>query len=193
MGEISIYTYLDIILICSGIGFVIENIWLVLRYGYFDNRNMNLPFLLGYGMAVVAIYMLLGTPKNMPDIKYYIIVLILVSAGELILGILVEKICNIHYWDYSSLPFHLTRYTSLFTSMGFAEIITVFMRFCFPQLVMYLSANDTVVMKFVGIVGVIALIFDFLYSFIRMKRTKNHYTKWRVNLIGENLYREKTV
>ncbi len=61
------------------------------------------------------------------------------------------------------------------------------------KLVMYLSANDTVVIKFVGIVGVIALIFDFLYSFIRMKRTKNHYTKWRVDLIGENLYREKTV
>ncbi len=184
MEEFSIYTYLNIILICSLIGFVTENIWLIFRYGYFDNRNMNLPFLLGYGVSFVLLYKLIGLPEEMPDIKYFMSVMFIVSAGEIILGTLVEKVCHIHYWDYSSLPFHLTRYTSLFTSIGFAVAVTLFMRECFPRIAFYLSENETVMMKFVGIIGNIVLFLDFLYSFKKMYEQKSLYKKWRINVGG---------
>lgn len=52
MKAYSIYVWLIIIIICSFIGWIIENLWIMLRFGYFDNRNMFLPFLLGYGMAI---------------------------------------------------------------------------------------------------------------------------------------------
>ena len=48
----------------SFLGFALENIWLSVRKGYMDNRNMFAPFLRGYGVAVMGFYLLLGTPEN---------------------------------------------------------------------------------------------------------------------------------
>ena len=44
----------------SFLGFLLENIWLAARKGYIDNRNMNTPFMLGYGIAVMGFYFVLG-------------------------------------------------------------------------------------------------------------------------------------
>ncbi|MCR5596379.1 MAG: putative ABC transporter permease [Lachnospiraceae bacterium] len=180
MSELTFFTYLNIILICSLIGFVIEDTWLVIRCGYFDNRNMNLPFLLGYGIAVVLFYKLLGVPGDFPDLKYFLCVFVMVSLGEIMLGTTVEKLCHIYYWDYSSLPFHVTRYTSLFTSLGFALIITLFMRYCFPVLSVFLLRHETVPVKIISVAGCIALLIDYFYSFHQMAKTHSLYCKWRV-------------
>jgi hypothetical protein len=43
------YSLQDILIMIAGVsflGFCLENIWLLLRKGYVDNRNMSLPFLL---------------------------------------------------------------------------------------------------------------------------------------------------
>ena len=48
----------------SFFGFVLENIWLAITKGYIDNRNMNLPFLFGYGLVIIGFYTLIGTPEN---------------------------------------------------------------------------------------------------------------------------------
>ncbi len=191
MDDYSIYVYLNIILICSFIGFIMENVWLIFRYGYFDNRNMNIPFLLGYGLAVVAIYKLIGIPKEMPDIKYFATVFLLVSAGEILLGKTVEKVCHIYYWDYSKLPLHLTRYTSLFTSIGFALAISIFMRNCFPKIAYYLSANESVTFEKSGMLGCIVIFLDYVYSFGKMAKEKRLNQKWRVDVMGDKELRER--
>ena len=45
--------YIIVVVAVSILGFVTENIWIGMRFGYFDNRGMMLPGLLGYGMAMV--------------------------------------------------------------------------------------------------------------------------------------------
>ena len=42
------------------IGFCVENIWLAFSKGFMDNRSMCLPFLFGYGIAMIAVYVLFG-------------------------------------------------------------------------------------------------------------------------------------
>ena len=54
-----------LIAVVSFLGFVVENIWLWGTKGYIDNRNMCLPFLIGYGLAIVAIHALFGTPSQL--------------------------------------------------------------------------------------------------------------------------------
>ena len=54
--------YIIVIVAVSILGFVTENIWIGMRFGYFDNRGMMLPGLLGYGMAMVGMFLILGTP-----------------------------------------------------------------------------------------------------------------------------------
>ena len=51
--------------VISFLGFILENVWLAFTKGYIDNRNMTMPFLYGYGMAVISIYAIFGTPQAM--------------------------------------------------------------------------------------------------------------------------------
>ena len=121
---------------------------------------MNLPFLLGYGIAVVGMYLVLGTPKKGHFLLYYSLVFLFVSLGEIALGFTVEEFCGFYYWDYTNLPMHLTRYTSFFTSLGFSALITLFMR--------------------IAIALFIALVVDMLYSFHIMRELGDVYKSWKI-------------
>ena len=59
------YTYYQLGImaaVVSFLGFVVENIWLAMTKGYINNRNMNAPFLLGYGLLILFMYAVFGTP-----------------------------------------------------------------------------------------------------------------------------------
>ena len=58
-----IYSLGIMVAVISFLGFSLENLWLSLTKGFIDNRNMNAPFLMGYGLLVVGMYLLLGTPE----------------------------------------------------------------------------------------------------------------------------------
>ena len=51
--EYNIYAIGIMTAIVSFLGFVVENIWLAISKGYINNRNMNTPFLLGYGLLIM--------------------------------------------------------------------------------------------------------------------------------------------
>ena len=65
LGEYSIASLIIMVAVISFLGFMLENTWLVLTKGFFDNRNMTFPFLLGYGLLVVGMYMIVGTPEKL--------------------------------------------------------------------------------------------------------------------------------
>jgi hypothetical protein len=63
-GEKMKYTYYQLGImaaVVSFLGFVVENIWLAMTKGYINNRNMNAPFLLGYGLLILFMYAVFGT------------------------------------------------------------------------------------------------------------------------------------
>lgn len=64
MKQITIKEDIIMVIIIAFIGFCFEDLWMLFRYSVIDNRNMYLPFLLGYGLFVVLIYYLIGTPKK---------------------------------------------------------------------------------------------------------------------------------
>ncbi len=179
MIKLSFFGALVIIIISSFVGFAMENTWLVLRYGYFDNRNMHLPFLFGYGLAVIAAYYLLGLPEKIMDIHYYLSVVVLVSIGEILLGTLVERTCNLYYWDYSSIPMHITRYTSIPTSLGFGILVTNYMRTVFPAILERICEYESQELTLFAIILVVLLAGDTLSSFYYMYSHKTLYRKWK--------------
>lgn len=192
MKEYTIYAVFLMIGLVSFLGFVVENVWLSLTKGYMDNRGMNLPFLLGYGLAILFIYVVLGTPENPAAwmgrsvsgqkayLEYYIGAFLIVSVGEIILGKLVEKVCGFYYWDYSRLPMHITRYTSVPTSGMFAFIITFFMgKFFTPVMEHFNRIENAGAMAF-SILFVIVLIVDYLFGFGYMVKNGKIYEKYKV-------------
>lgn len=188
------YAWGLMIVVSSFIGFVVENLWLWETKCYIDNRNMNLPFLLGYGLACFLVFVLLGTPNGeggliclhgrYAGLCYYFALFVLVSVGEIALGYAVRTLCGFDYWDYTRLPFHFTKYTSLFTSLGFAALIKEFMRFCFEPIMRFAISQDNLYFRVFIVDLLILLVADFVWSFRYMIRNRNFYVRWMVNRIN---------
>ncbi len=180
----NIYAWCQMIVLCSFIGYIVENVWLLFTKNYIDNRNMNLPFLLGYGLAILGVDLVLGTPEPSLNgiLLYFIELVVAVSIGEILLGTAVEKLCGFIYWDYSRLPLHLTRYTSLFTSMGFALIIEIFMSNFFASAMDLINRLMSPGIEIVSVILAVILTFDFADSFIHMYKRRRQYKKWMLTI-----------
>ncbi|MGN1402828.1 MAG: putative ABC transporter permease [Ruminococcus sp.] len=188
--------HVDSLIIMAGLiaflGFCLENIWLLFTKGYIDNRNMTLPFLLGYGLGALAFYLVLGTPgalritafgigqktRLQKYLLYYLIAFVSVSVGEILLGTAVEKICGFAYWDYTRLPLHITKYTSVFTSLGFALAITLFMGKCFLPIMDWIAKIPPTAAKWTARTLAVLLLTDFAVSFFRMYRSRSLNVRW---------------
>ncbi len=194
--ETLVYAYGVMIAVIAFLGYITENTWLAITKGFIDNRNMNAPFLLGYGVMVLAIYLLFGTPQNLADwgimryipdgaasyLFYYALSFVLVSIGEILLGTLVEKVCGIEYWNYEWIPFHLTKYTSLPTSIMFAGIITFFMSNLFYPIMRGILQMKPQCIKVISVALTALLVCDFLASFYKMYRKQDFNTIWKYEL-----------
>ncbi len=178
--------------VVSFLGFVIENTWLSITKGVIDNRNMNLPFLFGYGMAVVAFATLFGTPEQVSVLGfdlglsrkasvalYYVLAFAAVCIGEQILGTLVEKLCGFEYWNYTWMPLHISKYTAVPTSLGFALAITVFMDQVAGPLMQFVMKMPKERAAVLGAILLVALSIDFVVSFKYMYQERKLYQKWR--------------
>lgn len=202
------YAYIMITAVVSFLGFAVENIWLALTKGYFDNRNMFFPFLLGYGLAVMGIFAVFGTPMNprflgfslnlngtlLKMAVYFLFVMIAVSVGEIILGTVVEKTCGFCWWDYTRLPLHFTRYTSVPTSAAFSLIITAFMYSCFDPLYRFFMSWEDTALRVVALTLAVIMVGDCAYNLGCMYIRKATCRRWRVSVaasVGRSLLRVK--
>ncbi len=180
--------------VVSFLGFVVENIWLALTKGYIDNRNMNAPFLVGYGMLILLMYFILGTPGELLILKkskraipkwaaliiYFVLSFFVVCIAEVALGVIFEKASGIKYWNYSMIPLHFTQYTSVPTSMGFALLITIFMGAIFNPLMGLIMRMDPRIMKWVSIILVVIMMSDLIINFYQMITSRAFVRKWRI-------------
>ena len=177
------------------IGFVVENIWLAFSKGFMDNRNMCLPFLFGYEIAMMLVFFAFGLPhcpkflgmklifnkKYYGYLYYYFIVMICICLGELIMGTVVEKICGYQWWNYSWIPLHITQYTSIPTSMGFAGIVFVVMRYAFDVLMQFFLGFDKNVLLGMSIILGFILTIDMVYNLILMYKNGTGKVRWRID------------
>ena len=180
----------------SFLGFLVENVWLAITKGYINNRNMNAPFLLGYGIMFLFLLFTLGTPESLVQrgvlkksyskkikyIVYFLCSFVAVCIGEIILGTIVERLCCIEYWNYSKIPLHITKYTSVPTSIGFAAMITLFMGKCVTPLMSWIGRLDSVWISILSAVLMIVMVLDFFYSFYKMVVLKDFYLKWEIEM-----------
>ena len=180
------------VIIISFLGFILEEIWIMFRYSTLDNRNMFFPFLLGYGLFIVVLYYVVGVPKKIFNkykfdkpvnfLVYMLICFVLVSVGEIALGLFVEKTGHFYYWNYSSIPLHFTKYTSVPTSLGFALIITLFMNYAYTPLLKKIRKNDKKISIIFILVIIGILVLDFNFSFKRMYENHGKNDLWKINL-----------
>ena len=204
MKAVNFFALCMMIALISFLGFVVENLWLLVSKGYMDNRNMVFPFLIGYGLAVIAIYLLFGTPEKICILKkvigienrtvscgiYFLIVMVCISIGEIVLGTVVEKTCHFYWWDYSDLPFHITRYTSIPTSAAFTTIIVFFMGKLFMPIYNWFLLWDKTILAVVSIGLMTIMVVDYVYSAYYMYTKKKMQRRWRREIPDNWFYRK---
>lgn len=106
------------------------------------------------------------------------------------LGTFVEKYCQIEWWNYSSLPLHIDKYTSLFTSITFGLMITIFMNSIFPiigELAIELCVKGST--KVIWLICLL-LVVDSFYEIQYMVKNKKIHKVWKINLRGRWIDRQ---
>ena len=172
---------LAMVIVVSFLGFCLEHVWILLRHGFIDNRNMRLPFLTGYGLTVLGFYKLAGIPTEENQRAYFAFAFLIVSAGEIVMGKLTEWTMHIYYWDYSTIPLHITRYTSIPTSLGFAAIIVLFMKYGFTAVMAKIAALPAELLRLTRLIMVV-LLYDMMHCYRIMYQTRSHYVVWKHTL-----------
>lgn len=178
----NISTLLLMAVLVSFMGFCLENAFLCIGRGYIDNRNMTLPFLIGYGLAIAGFALILGIPQKGDFLRYFVITCLAVSAGEITVGKTAEHLLGFFYWDYTNIPLHITRYTSVPTSIGFGALITLFMRYWFVPLMAIIAKTPFSNRYAAGLILTALLVLDFGYSFLIMYRRQAPNLRWRFQL-----------
>ncbi|MBE6014390.1 MAG: hypothetical protein E7241_03365 [Lachnospiraceae bacterium] len=187
-----------VIIVASFLGFAIENAWIAIKYGCFENRGMIFPFLFGYGVMIVAVYFLFGLPSNPlffgrpiknnlnKDFQYILCIMITICVGESLLGNTVELVSGYQWWDFSEVPLHIGEYTSIPTSIGFALIIYLFMKNAYTPIVEYANKLDNDNHSRIIIVLMVIIILDYIVSTIFMVRNGDVLRVWRLEFPRDN-------
>lgn len=186
-----------IMLIASFLGYLTETVWVALRHGFIDNRGMHMPFLLGYGIANLIIFLALGGPQSpgltlhgghTTDNEYYRFVFyctevfVLISVCEAALGYAVQFLCGIEWWNYTSLPFHIGKYTSIPTSTGFTLFIYLFQRHVFVPLTDYFVSVNLSGYTYLIVPVMILAVADCVYALLYMFRNGHTYSSFQIEL-----------
>ena len=190
------FALIMVVVVVSFLGFCVENVFISLNHGFIDNRNMVLPFLLGYGLSILAYYFLFGTPNNPlffgKEISFsssfkatfycFTVAFLGVSIGEIILGYATEWCCGIVWWNYTKIPMHVTKYTSVPTSFAFATLITVFMKYMFSPLISAFSKINPIVLGFLSLSLLFLLSLDMLNSALYMFKKHTILNIWKLDV-----------
>lgn len=144
-------------IVCSFLGWFSENVFRAITVGTVDSRFMHLPFLGVYGLCVLALYGLCGTPdsfrilnkrlltggdtKAQRYICYCIIIAAAVNIGEIAVGSFCEAVSGKILWNYSNIPLHFTKYTSVPTTAGITAAVFILMKFGFTPLMRLMQAR----------------------------------------------------
>lgn len=103
----------------SFIGFIWEIILTLIEHNSISKRGFFYgPWLPIYGIGGVLLYMILHRLKD-HHFLCFILSAVIGTTLELTIGIFVNKVFHLRYWDYSDYPFNYAGYICLLSSLGF--------------------------------------------------------------------------
>lgn len=206
---VNVYALILSACIVAFAGFVIENVFRLFCIGVIDDRHRLFPFIAEYGIAYFAIFLLFGTPKNMriftkkititatnkktaaflQTALYFLIVFLCIGLGEITVGLTVEKTMGIKGWNFSNIPLHITRYTSIPTDFAYTSAFTVFMHLFFDNMIDALSEISPKVLKILAIVLTTTILLDSLIMLCHGMMYNKYPSYWRIVLQLKHLKR----
>ncbi len=167
--------------IVSFLGWLMETVFAALPDGRFYDRGfLTLPFCPIYGLSVLAVFFLLGTPREggllfkrvhrfalrLP--LYFLLAVLIPTAAELVTGRFFVGQYGRRLWNYGgySLSFG-GGHICLWFSLLWGVLITLFMWFVFPALRRLVARLSSPAARLLAVLLVLALATDALLNFGR--------------------------
>ena len=136
--------YFLLLMLFSFLGWAFETVITRLQTGKFYDRGfMYMPFCPIYGVSLIIVYFLLGTPnegrgllKNEENpvkrqLLYLPFAFFIPTAAELLVGFFFDALFGVSLWSYSGLPLNFRGYISLPISLGWMALVFLFMKYLF--------------------------------------------------------------
>ena len=119
----------------SFIGWIGEVMYAYKNQKKFVNRGFLYgPFYPMYGACMITIVMLCKIFTNLNPFQFFIVATILTSIVEYLTGLILEKLFNQKWWDYTEDPFNLHGRICLHFSLMFGVLSTIGVKFVHPTI-----------------------------------------------------------
>lgn len=186
--------------IVSILGWCIEKMYFEYILGYQEDRGfLSLPYCIIYGVSIVIIYLLIGTPQTglvgklyrliRGDGKllrkilgriatfalYFVAAVIVSGTAEFITALLFDKMLGVPLWDYSYYDFNIMGYVCLEYSVYWGALITLAMSTLWHLFYKVASLIPFKAILIIDIVFAAVFLADILFNFIYLAVKGKHF------------------
>lgn len=160
----TVYQMFYYFLLYSIIGWFVEVVYMTLETGEFQNRGfLNGPICPIYGFGMVMIIIML-TPITHSPVLLFVVSSVVCTTWELLVGVLMEKVFNNTWWDYSHERFNFKGYICLKVSLLWGLACLIVMKIFHPMMEKIIDYIPYNIGKIVGWAFFIYIIFDSVIS-----------------------------
>ena len=160
--------YLNCFFVYSILGFLLETTVSFVSKNNFQSGILYGPWTPIYGIGVIVILLIsnyfflnLHMPRWLETIIVFFVVSIFLSCLELISGILIEKIFDIKFWNYSSHKYNIGSYISIEMTLIWGLVSIIFIYLINP----IFNNIIKLIPKFISILLLISIICDVILTF----------------------------
>lgn len=175
--EFNIFQLITYFIIYSFLGWIMESTVRTVC----EKKLINTGFLIGpfcpiYGIGAIIMFVFLNSFANKPILLFFISIIIL-TAWEYMVGVLLEKIFKTKYWDYSKQKFNFQGRICLNNSICWGFLGVIFVKYIHPFIQNVISKIDPNILKYSITIICIVFIIDVIVSVIKVKNIKSTLEK----------------
>lgn len=166
--------YLNCFFVYSILGYFLETTIAFITNANFKSGILNGFWTPVYGIGAVTILFIsnylfknLHMNRILESIIVFFVVAIVLSFLEALGGVLIEKLFNITFWDYSSQKYNIGKYISLGMTITWGVASIIFIYIIYPLL------NNLIkkIPSFVTVIFIVLFVMDAIITFINKKNS----------------------
>lgn len=175
--NINLFEVITYFIIYSFLGWVMESVFRSIC----EKKIINTGFLKGtfcpiYGIGATIMLLFLDRFENKPVLLFCIAIIIL-TAWEYVVGVLLEKIFQTKYWDYSNHKFNFQGRICLTNSICWGILGVLFVKYIHPFIQGIIAKIDINLLNYIMAVLFTIFLVDMITSIIRVKNIKTTLEK----------------
>ncbi len=178
-GECAMY-YINCFFLYSILGFLFEHLMYFLLGHKGDSGILYGSWTPVYGIGIIIIILVsnfifknLHSTKLLQTLVIFVTVVVLLTAIELLGGVLIEKIFKTTFWDYSNLKFHIGKYIALEVSFAWGLISLLVVYFVKPFFDKFLLK----IPSWITILCIVLFIADISFTLFFKTKLKGYFFK----------------